>query len=255
MEDKGLKNALKSSEVERQTGEISKIENSKRVSNFENGDLFRKPEEAENLFGDRWEAQDVFREQGGASDNLSGTPNEVSDTVVCTTDLTSGKGKALAAQSEPLFKEMSGLGSEERGRGRPKGAKNKSTKEWVEYFTNRFESPLVALGKLYTQDTKSLAREMCCDRLDALKIQVAAASSVLPYVHQKQPVALEIATEELPTIQIYTSPTIFNQINNGQNCLKKEIIVDGIASTTTEEIPLKINDLCIEDKTESEKKV
>lgn len=153
-----------------------------------------------------------------------------------------------------VFEETAGMG--ERKAGRPKGARNKSTKEWVDYFMNKIgESPLIVLGKLYTKDTKELAREMCCDRLDALKMQISAASAVLPYVHQKQPVAIEVASEELPTIQIFTSPTVYQQINNGNGQVKREIIVDGIASTTPEQISLENKDLAIDTIAESDNKV
>lgn len=145
---------------------------------------------------------------------------------------------------------------EERGRGRPKGATNKSTKEWVEFFMNRVKkSPLLFLGELYSQNTEDLARKMLCEREDALKMQIAAANAVLPYVHQKQPVAVQVQAEELPTINIFASQTLFNQFNNGNNQVKREIVIDGIASTTADEISLKNNEIAELDIAESEKKV
>lgn len=167
----------------------------------------------------------------------------------------SSKGKAPAVTSDPVFDEVAGLGIDKRP-GRPKGAKNKSTKEWVEYFLSQVkESPLIFLGRLYSEKTDLLARRLCCKREEALKMQIGAANAVLPYVHQKQPIAIETSSEELPTIQIFTSPTVYQQINNGNNQVKKEIIIDGIASTTAEEISLEINDLDISKNAQSEKKV
>jgi len=204
MEDKGIKTALKSSEVQRQTEDFSK-----KSSDFQSSDLFDDPTSSDN----------------------------------------SSKGLAFSD-------ETSGLGLQQRGVGRPKGAKNKSTKEWVEYFMATVkESPLIFLGKLMTEPTDRLARRMCADRIDALKVQVGAANALLPYVHQKQPVAVEVKSEELPTIQIFTSSTLFNQINNGNNQLKKEIIVDGIASTINEEISINNNELALLTNSQSEKKV
>lgn len=210
MQDKGLFEALKSSEVRTQTEVLA--EKSEDFSLHDQPSLF------------------------APADNSSKEIAEVGSTA-------------------PFFEEAAGLGLEKKA-GRPKGAKNKSTKEWVEYFMNTVkESPLIMLGRLYCKDTKMLAREMCCNRIEALKIQVAAANAVLPYVHQKQPIAIETSTEELPTINIFTSPTVYQQINNGNNQLKKEIIVDGISSTEVEEIPLKNNDLTIDYLEESENKV
>lgn len=215
MEQKGLKTALESSEVRRQTEALPKI-TAKKSDDLFAADLVDQP----SLFA--------------PADN-------------------SCKGNALAVNSEPNIEEVPGSGLVERKPGRPKGAKNKSTKEWVDYFLSTVkESPLIFLGKLYAQETTLLAKKMNCDREDALKLQISAANAVLPYIHQKQPIAIETGGDELPTIQIFASPTVYQQINNGSNQVKKEIIVDGIASTTAEEISLKNNDLMIEAKTEFE---
>lgn len=202
MEDKGIKTALKSSEVRRQAETSAK----------KSDDLF-----ASSLV----DQPSLF----APADNSS-----------------KGKGRELAPV--PNIEETQGLGIVERKAGRPKGAKNKSTKEWVEYFLNTVkESPLIFLGRLYTEETILLSKKLNCKREDALKMQIAAANAVLPYVHQKQPIAIETGGDELPTIQIFASPTVYQQINNGANQVKREIIVDGIASTTAEEISLNNNEL------------
>lgn len=202
---KGIKTALKCSEVQRQAPEFEK-----------------------NSAADLTETSDLF---------------SLADVPVATPD-TSSK------ELQPSFEET----QSSRKAGRPKGAKNKSTKEWVEYFmTTVKESPLIALGRLYAQDTVQLARKLQCKREDAMKMQISAAVAVLPYVHQKQPLAIETTSEELPTINIFASPTLFQQFNNGNGQVKKQIIVDGVASTTAEEISLNNNNLALEDKREFEK--
>lgn len=215
MNENGIKTALKSSEVQGQTAEFEKIQTLPGCSEKQS-DLF--------LQNSSPALDHILPEQPSQVQSVQGNScKEIS--------ATSGNGA--------LFNETMGSGLEERKAGRPKGAKNKSTKEWVEYFTNKFESPLIALGKLYTQDTKQLARTMCCDRIDALKLQISAATAVLPYVHQKQPIAIETHAEELPTINIFTSQTMFNKISNGSNQVKREIIIDGIASTSVDEIDVE----------------
>lgn len=211
MEEKGIKTALKSSEVRRQAEASAK----------KSDDLF-----ASSLV----DQPSLF----APADN-------------------SCKGNERDFAAVPSIEETQGSGVIERKAGRPKGAKNKSTKEWVDYFLSTVkESPLIFLGRLYAQETKALARKIQCKREDALKLQISAANAVLPYVHQKQPIAIETGGDELPTIQIFASPTVYQQINNGANQVKREIIVDGIASTTAEEISLNNNDLMIEDKREFE---
>lgn len=214
MDEKGIKTALKSSEVQRQTVD--------------------------------------FAEKIPAKNSVAISDHQPS--LFASADVSS-KEEAAPAESGRVSNETAGLGLE-RKPGRPKGAKNKSTKEWIEYYLNTIkESPLIFLGRIYTEKTDLLARRLSCKREDALKMQIGAANAVLPYVHQKQPIAIETTSEELPTIQIFTSPTVYQQINNGNNQIKKEIVVDGIASTTVEEIPLKINNLDIDDNSKSENKV
>lgn len=144
-----------------------------------------------------------------------------------------GVGSNLPAQSELFEPPLT------RGPGRPKGALNKSTREWCEYFLQQNESPLIALGRIYSRPTDELARFLCCDRLDAFKAQIAAANAVLPYVHKKQPLEIDTNGAELPTIQIFTSPTVVNQVTNSGGQLKKEyaaIAVDEIRSAEFDEI-------------------
>ena len=59
----------------------------------------------------------------------------------------------------------------------------------------------------------------------------------------------------LPDCSVAIQKIVTEDRNNGNNQVKKEIVVDGIASTTVEEIPLKINDLDVDDNTKSENKV
>ncbi len=82
------------------------------------------------------------------------------------------------------------------GPGRPKGSKNKSSEEWAEYILKQYRSPLIFLAETYNRPVGLLAAELKCDRLEAFKIQMAAAKELAPYVHQKQPQALELGGEK-----------------------------------------------------------
>lgn len=82
------------------------------------------------------------------------------------------------------------------GPGRPKGSKNKSSEEWAEYILNQYRSPLIFLAETYNRPVGLLAAELKCDRLEAFKIQLVAAKDLAPYVHQKQPQALELGGEK-----------------------------------------------------------
>lgn len=103
--------------------------------------------------------------------------------------------------------------------GRPPGARNRSTEEWRQLFLSRFRSPLMGLGEIYSMPLEDLARQLmlyksvdvitidpdtgratrtrCEDRtlLDlerAFEIQNQARIAALPYLHQKQPQAVEV---------------------------------------------------------------
>lgn len=102
-----------------------------------------------------------------------------------------------------------------RGAGRPKGAKNKSTLEWREYLLGRYSSPLVALAETYSRSVHDLAKEFGFWRdgplpadpanpqphekrrpspgelLELFKVQLQCAKELGPYVHQKQPLAID----------------------------------------------------------------
>lgn len=93
--------------------------------------------------------------------------------------------------------------------GRPKGARNRSTEEWRRYLLSKYPSPLETLLALTTRRPEDLARELGLYRWsdgvllrddrdqpvlatgEALKVIVDAAAAALPYMHQRQPLAVE----------------------------------------------------------------
>jgi hypothetical protein len=77
--------------------------------------------------------------------------------------------------------------------GRPAGARNKRTQEWVSYILGQYRSPLVVLAETYSRPVAELAAELGCDKLEAFKAQQAAAAALAPYLHQRQPMAVEVA--------------------------------------------------------------
>jgi len=88
--------------------------------------------------------------------------------------------------------------------GRPKGAKNKSTKEWSAFVLSRYQSPLIFLAETYSRPVVQLAGELACDPLEAFKVQCAAAGKLAEYVHQKQPVAVQVDQKSAGTLIIQT---------------------------------------------------
>ncbi|CAN1721982.1 conserved protein of unknown function [Hyphomicrobium sp. 1Nfss2.1] len=110
--------------------------------------------------------------------------------------------------------------------GRPKGARNRSTEEWRSFILSKYRSPLVFLAEMWSRTPAQLAAELGLYKFhegklvtapiidaegrvmrdeeghelrqpvlatgDAAAMQQAAAIAALPYLHQKQPMALEV---------------------------------------------------------------
>lgn len=76
--------------------------------------------------------------------------------------------------------------------GRPQGSINKRTAEWVAYIEARYRSPLIFLAETFNRPAIALAAELGCEPLDAFKLQVDAAKNLAPYLHQKQPLAVQV---------------------------------------------------------------
>lgn len=98
--------------------------------------------------------------------------------------------------------------------GRPVGARNKSTEEFVRYFLSKYRSPLTVAAEIYSRPLNELVDELQAmadkhkkwretkeggywsvvqiDPGAVLKLQKEAAMAVAPYIHKQQPKALEI---------------------------------------------------------------
>jgi len=103
------------------------------------------------------------------------------------------------AASSPLATANARRG---RGPGRPKGAKNRRTEEWAAYILSQYRSPLIVLAELYSMPVDELAAELQCEKLDAVKIQKDAAAALAPYVHQRQPQAIEVSEKSVGVLVI-----------------------------------------------------
>lgn len=83
--------------------------------------------------------------------------------------------------------------AERSGPGRPPGSRNKRTQDWVDFIGARYRSPLLFLAETFTRPVELLARELGTTKLEAFKLQVDAAKNLAPFVHQKQPLAVQVS--------------------------------------------------------------
>jgi hypothetical protein len=109
-------------------------------------------------------------------------------------------GLPLEAKGEPARDPAGGI---EQGKGgRPKGALNRRTEEFVEFILRRYRSPLIALAETYSRSVEELRLELGCTKLEAFQLQQAAAINLAPYVHQKLPQAVQIDGKGLVAVSI-----------------------------------------------------
>lgn len=107
---------------------------------------------------------------------------------------------------------------EERGRrpGRPVGARNKRTQEFVEVLLKKYPSPLEGLLSIASRDLVTFAADLKTkDYLELLRLQVRCMEAAAPYIHQKQPQAIEATGENMMTLVIQNIQNNINTASGG----------------------------------------
>lgn len=95
---------------------------------------------------------------------------------------------------------------EKRGPGRPAGSRNRRQQAWADWLLSQYRSPLQALAEAANRPLGELLAEIkrICEVnhiplkadggfvLELLKFQLRAAVELAPYIHQKQPQAVDL---------------------------------------------------------------
>lgn len=76
--------------------------------------------------------------------------------------------------------------------GRPPGAKNRNSQEWATFILTRFRSPLLAMAEMASRPVGDLAAELQCSREEAARVILTAARDLAPYLHSRQPQAIDM---------------------------------------------------------------
>lgn len=107
--------------------------------------------------------------------------------------------------------------------GRPKGALNRKTRDFEAwYHAMGFKDPAELLAQVVSADPLALAKTMPGKTLlDALKLQVAAAEGLMPYLHGKMPTRTTQPDERLPILVINAGT---NQLAQGQRLLDGKVL-------------------------------
>jgi len=137
-----------------------------------------------------------------------------------------GRGEAAAPAIEA-----------ERKGGRPPGARNRRTMEWVEYMGGRYRSPLIVLAEIYSRPVDALAMELGCTRYEAFQLQLRAAEQLAPYLHQKLPLAVEFEGKGLVALTVQTLPELLRltggaEVEDGVERVFEGVVVNDDKSTS-----------------------
>lgn len=89
-----------------------------------------------------------------------------------------------------------------RGVGRPPGSRNVRTREWVEYLLARYASPLEVLAQMAVARVDVLAAQLGCTKLEAFQEKRLAAIALVPFIHQKQPLAVNLTNKTVVYLTI-----------------------------------------------------
>ncbi|HEY2068263.1 MAG TPA: hypothetical protein VGG48_01815 [Rhizomicrobium sp.] len=90
--------------------------------------------------------------------------------------------------------------------GRPLNSRNKRTIARAEYLLGRYGSPLEVLAQMATARVDELCLQLGCSKLEAWQEKRLAAIAMLPYVHQKMPVSVDITNTKAVHLAIYVEP-------------------------------------------------
>ena len=89
-----------------------------------------------------------------------------------------------------------------RRRGRPPGAKNKKTEELRAYLERTGQMPTEYLASIYRANTAELATKLGAKKHEVVKMQVAAASALLPYTEAKVTADMNVQQNIAPVMLV-----------------------------------------------------
>lgn len=103
-----------------------------------------------------------------------------------------GDATAITLELAASPNDRTGAVQRARGRGRPKGSRNRRSEQLVQFILSQYSHPLITLAQTYSRPVEVLAAELQCSRADAFALQMRAASELAPYIESKKPVAVQV---------------------------------------------------------------
>ena len=113
-----------------------------------------------------------------------------------------GEQLDLLGMPEPKTAEGRAVLAERRGPGRPVGARNKRTQKTVNWLLQRYQDPRAVLLALAGMPVAEMMAITGCSAMEAIAEKRLSAAAVLPYVAQKQPLAVDVTSHKVVTLSI-----------------------------------------------------
>lgn len=113
------------------------------------------------------------------------------------------------------------------GPGRPAGAGNRATREWVRLLIEKHGSPLERLLEIAGKDLDALREELRCDRLEAFDRQMTCLKEALPYLHQRLPQSIQVDGAPLMAVSIAVSAGVAARIGTVTESQQDQRVIEG----------------------------
>ncbi len=112
------------------------------------------------------------------------------------------QGDLLGLPPMPTTKAEVAARAAQRRAGRPPGSRNRRMEDAARTAIEAFGEPLLRQVAVATMDAEELAARMGCTVLEAIQEQRLAAVAVLPYLHSRRPLAVDVTQRRMVHLTI-----------------------------------------------------
>jgi hypothetical protein len=148
-----------------------------------------------------------------------------------------------------------------RRRGRPPGARNRGSLDLARYLEARFAgmtpgqqlAELAMVTEKERRDAGSIelamatkarrvAQDLGCETKEAMAILVKGLTELMPYVHQKRPIAVDARVQQLPTMFLANEGDMSPSMAHAPGADDDAEIIDGFLAGDDQVAPPKSHD-------------
>lgn len=106
----------------------------------------------------------------------------------------------------PITQRVQDLRIKRERAGRPPGARNRRSEEVAQWIVDHIGDPLVMLAQVAVIPAEELAAAASCTVLEAMVEKRLAAIAVLPFLHRRQPLAVDVSNHRVVHLHIGEGP-------------------------------------------------